>query len=396
MHAWLIAALVVSWVLVFALAGALFVLIKQHGDLIIYQQDLDHRLEISSFFEGKRAARDEAQPQGAEMEGLPVGTEAPEFAAKDLEGNDHSLADYRGEPFVLAFFSDTCGYCKDLAPDIGVLPAESRKLVLLSHGDVEAHKQMAAENNWQQVDVLIEPEYDAMMAYGAMGTPAGYLIDADGKIASKLALGGGPVLDLVLDRPPPDQQSGDAAEPSGNGHVPNTEVRVGDPLPQQNGTDQSGGSATATATAGKVKTRDVSESSIVRDGIPPGVEAPNFVLRDLDGKTHSLLDYRGQRVLLVFSDVDCGPCEYLSPPLVELAEKKARKVQVLMITRGDEERNREKAAAFGYTFPVLLQKSWEISKLYGMFATPIGYLIDKDGIIEKEVAVGPEPILELV
>jgi peroxiredoxin len=391
MHAWLIAALVVSWVLVFALAAALFVLIKQHGELMIYQQDLDHRLEVSSFFEGKRAGRDDAQPAGAEMEGLPLGTEAPDFTAKDLEGNEHTLADYRGEPFVLTFFSDTCGYCKDLAPDIGALPAEHRKLVLLSHGDVKNHKEMAADNNWQKVDVLIEPEYDAMMAYGAMGTPAGYLIDADGKIASKLALGGGPVLDLVLDRPPPEQQS---SEPSGNGHIPNTGVRVGDPLTQETGSEASAGTATATAT--QVKTKDVSESSIVRDGLPPGIEAPNFVLKDLDGNTHSLHDYRGKPVLLVFSDVDCGPCEYLSPPLVELAEKKARKLQVLMITRGDEEENRQKAEAFGYTFPVLRQKSWEISKLYGMFATPIGYLIDKDGIIEKEVAVGPEPILELV
>jgi peroxiredoxin len=278
-----------------------------------------------------------------------------------------------------------------LAPDIGSLPAGARKLVLLSHGDLQTHKDMALQNNWQGVDVLIEPEYEAMMAYGAMGTPAGYLIDAEGNIGSKLALGGGPVLDLVLDRPPPDQH---AAESSGNGHVANAGVRVGDPLPPKNDIAEGAGGATAAATA--VKTRDVSESSIVRDGLPPGIEAPNFVLKDLDGNTHALHDYRGKPVLLVFSDVDCGPCEYLSPPLVELAEKKARKVQVLMITRGDEEQNREKAQAFGYTFPVLLQKSWEISKLYGMFATPIGYLIDKDGMIEKEVAVGPEPILELV
>jgi hypothetical protein len=31
-----------------------------------------------------------------------------------------------------------------------------------------------------------------------------------------------------------------------------------------------------------------------------------------------------------------------------------------------------------------------------MFATPIGYLIDADGIIVSDVAVGPEPILALV
>ena len=382
MHAWLIAALVVSWVLVAALAVMLFVLIKQHGELIMYQQDLDQRLEMSSFFEGKRAEREEGVPQGADMEGLPVGSDAPEFAAQDLEGNDRTLADYRGEPFVLAFFSDTCGYCKEMAPQIGAIEPGARKLVLLSHGDVKAHKEMAAEHGWQN-DVLIEPEYEAMTAYGAMGTPAGYLIDAEGKIASKLALGSGPLMDLVLDRPPPESAP---TQPSGNGHVANAEVSVGEPPAT------AGGQATATA----VKTRDVSESSIVRDGLPPGVEAPNFVLKDLDGKTHSLVDYRGRRVLLVFSDVGCGPCEAVSPGLVELSEKKGKKVQVLMISRGDEVENKSKAEAFGFPFPVLRQKSWEISKLYGMFATPIAYLVDENGIIEKEVAVGPEPILALV
>ena len=393
MHAWLIAALVVSWVLVFALAAALFVLIKQHGDLMIYQQDLDHRLEISSFFEGKRAERGSASadPVGAEMQGLPVGVEAPAFAGLDLDGKERSLDDYRGQEFVLAFFSDTCGYCKDMAGDLGVLPADARKIVLLSHGDLQTHKDMAVQNNWQGIDVLIEPEYEGMTAYSAMGTPAGYVIDAEGKIASRLALGGGPVMDLVLDREPPDLAE---SQPDTNGHVADPGPRIGDAPPRQNA--NGGGAETATAAATALKTRDVAESKIAREGLPPGTEAPNFVLKDLDGNAHSLVDYRGKPVLLVFSDIDCAPCEYLSPPLVELAEKKARKVQVLMITRGDEEANRQKAQAFGYPFPVLRQRSWEISKLYGMFATPIGYLIDKDGMIEKDVAVGPEPILELV
>ena len=108
------------------------------------------------------------------------------------------------------------------------------------------------------------------------------------------------------------------------------------------------------------------------------------------------MDYRGKRVLLVFSDVTCGPCEAMSPDLVKLQEKQGRKLQVLMVSRGNEEANRRKAEAFGYPFPVLMQKSWEISKLYGMFATPIAYLIDENGIIEKDVAVGAEPILDLV
>src|SRR5262249_20299136 len=160
MHAWLIAALVVSWVLVFALAGALYVLIKQHGELIMYQQDLDHRLEMGAFFEGRRTGSGESDPAGSEMQGLPVGVEAPDFSAVDLDGGGHTLADYDGQEFVLAFFSDTCGYCKDMAGDLGVLPADARKLVLLSHGDVQTHKDMALANNWQGIHVLTQPHND--------------------------------------------------------------------------------------------------------------------------------------------------------------------------------------------------------------------------------------------
>src|SRR5579859_2160962 len=400
MHAWLIAALVVSWALVFALAGALVLLIRQHGELIMYQQDLDHRLEVESFLEGKRAERGEgAEPHGAEMQGLPIGSPAPEFALQTLEGAERTLADYRGKPFVLAFFADTCGYCTAMAPVIGQVDKKGRRLVLVSHGDKQAHEKMAAENRWHS-DVLIEPEYEVMSSYMAMGTPSGYLIDDQGRIASKIALGADPVLDLLKADPvgPDEDADAEASENGqGNGHVPGSEMVFGTPEPSP-GAEQTGDEpqAAATGTATALKTRDVSESNVVRDGLPVGTEAPNFVLKDLEGKTHSLLDYRGKRVLLVFSDTHCGPCEAMSPGLVQLAEKNRKKLQVIMISRGDEEENRRKAEAFGFPFPVLRQKAWEISKLYGMFATPIGFLIDENGIIVKDVAAGPEPILELV
>jgi peroxiredoxin len=157
-----------------------------------------------------------------------------------------------------------------------------------------------------------------------------------------------------------------------------------------------GAEAAAAPAITSLRVKDTSESNIARDGLPAGTEAPNFVLPDLDGNVHALVDYRGKRVLLVFSDVECGPCEAMSPDLVKLAEKGAPKLQVLMVSRGNEEGNRRKAEAFGYPFPVMLQKSWEISKLYGMFATPIAYLIDENGVIEKDVAAGAEPILNLI
>ncbi len=48
------------------------------------------------------------------------------------------------------------------------------------------------------------------------------------------------------------------------------------------------------------------------------------------------------------------------------------------------------------TFPGVLQQRWEISRLYAMFATPMAYLIDESGIITHDVAVGVEPILNLM
>jgi hypothetical protein len=43
----------------------------------------------------------------------------------------------------------------------------------------------------------------------------------------------------------------------------------------------------------------------------------------------------------------------------------------------------------------VLQKQWEISLKYAMFATSIGYLIDEQGMIASDVAAGVEPILAL-
>jgi peroxiredoxin len=70
-------------------------------------------------------------------------------------------------------------------------------------------------------------------------------------------------------------------------------------------------------------------------------------------------------------------------------------LQVLVISRRDAQATAAKAEALGLTFPIVIQRQWEISKQYGMFATPIAYLIDEEGIVVHDVAVGVEPILAL-
>lgn len=141
--------------------------------------------------------------------------------------------------------------------------------------------------------------------------------------------------------------------------------------------------------------KSVAGSRIQRDGLKAGTTAPAFRLPRLGGGEVALEDYRGQRVLLVFSDPGCGPCMQLAPQLQQLSRQRPN-IQILIVSRGDAVANQAKVDEYGLTLPVALQKQWEISRLYAMFATPIGYLINADGVLVADVAVGVEPILGLL
>jgi peroxiredoxin len=138
----------------------------------------------------------------------------------------------------------------------------------------------------------------------------------------------------------------------------------------------------------------LARSRLNRSGLKGGTPAPDFRLPHIDEGDLSLSDFRGERVLLVFSDPDCGPCDDLAPQLQEIHLRRPE-LRVLVVSRRDIEANRAKARVLGLTFPIVLQKQWEVSLKYAMFATPIGYLIDEQGIIASDVAVGVAPILAL-
>ena len=113
------------------------------------------------------------------------------------------------------------------------------------------------------------------------------------------------------------------------------------------------------------------------------------------GETVSLSDFLGTPLLLVFSDPDCQPCQVLAPRLERL-HRRGTDPSIVMVSRGDLEENRRKAAEHQLSFPIVRQRHWEVSRAYGMFATPIGYLIDSAGSLASGAAVGAEAILQLI
>lgn len=146
----------------------------------------------------------------------------------------------------------------------------------------------------------------------------------------------------------------------------------------------------------ELKTHALAESRIERQGLPPRAPAPSFMLETSEGHSCSLDDFHGKRVLLVFTDPNCGPCIALMPALVEFYERAPSNLEVIVVGRGDLEANAAKARHHGVGFHTAIQKGWRISKLYGIFATPVAFLVDEKGLISREVAVGLSDIQALL
>ena len=155
------------------------------------------------------------------------------------------------------------------------------------------------------------------------------------------------------------------------------------------------GSSAEDLKANRFGNRSLARSKMNRSGLKAGEGAPEFRLPRLDGGELALEEFRGRRLLLIFSDPHCGPCSAVAPEL-EKFHREHPELPLLMISRGEPKENRAKVKEHGLTFPIVLQQQWEVSRKYAMFATPITYLIDETGIIAHDVAVGVEQIQALL
>lgn len=116
----------------------------------------------------------------------------------------------------------------------------------------------------------------------------------------------------------------------------------------------------------------------------PGRAAPNFHLRDLTEGASTLTDYRGKWVLVNFWASWCGPCRSEVPDLQELTQRRPDDVVVLGV---NQQETRDAAAKFAQefdvTYPIVLDRSGEVSQAYRAQGLPVSYLVNPEGVIEK-------------
>jgi peroxiredoxin len=134
--------------------------------------------------------------------------------------------------------------------------------------------------------------------------------------------------------------------------------------------------------------------------------APDFTLGDADGNAHSLADYRGQVVVLVFYPMDfSGVCaEEHSCILDVMPRLNQLDAQVIGVSVDHKFAHKAFAAATGIEYPLLtdFQPRGEVGALYGAFDESAGFnrrwtfVIDPEGRIShiQRNEVGDVPDLD--
>ena len=111
-------------------------------------------------------------------------------------------------------------------------------------------------------------------------------------------------------------------------------------------------------------------------------KAPDFALRDADGKLVRLSDYRGKVVLLNFWATWCSPCRFEIPWFIEFQRQyKDAGLEVLGISMDEDgwEAVKPFLTRFGVNYRILMGDDM-VAQLYGgVDSLPTTFLIDRQG-----------------
>lgn len=135
--------------------------------------------------------------------------------------------------------------------------------------------------------------------------------------------------------------------------------------------------------------------------------APDFALKDADGKTVHLSDYKGKVVLLDFWATWCGPCKIEIPWLIEFERQhKHEGFSVLGVSMDEDGWDAVKpfVSGAGINYRVVMGNDMIADQYGGVEALPTTFLIDRDGKIaavhvgltsKSEIEHGIEQLLQV-
>ena len=124
-----------------------------------------------------------------------------------------------------------------------------------------------------------------------------------------------------------------------------------------------------------------------------GEAVPEFSLAAVQGQLVSNKDLSGHPTLAVFWSQTCPHCIAMMSELKKWdLEKRPDEPNLVVFSEGDSAAHSE----LGLRSPIVLETGYKTAITLGMFGTPSAVLIDTDGVIVSEPAIGAPNIWSLI
>jgi len=175
---------------VMVLAAGLFYLTASKDD---EKEDIPSESSISDNIEGNieedEGIVSEEEGKGEEQEYIAVGELASDFTLLNLNGEEVSLSDYRGQYVLINFWGTWCKYCDIEMPDLDRLDEENDDLIVLAVNVME--EKSLVENYIKEggykFPVVLDEDGKVAITYLVSSFPTSYFVDKEG-----ILLGGVP------------------------------------------------------------------------------------------------------------------------------------------------------------------------------------------------------------
>jgi thiol-disulfide isomerase/thioredoxin/uncharacterized membrane protein YphA (DoxX/SURF4 family) len=282
-------------------------------------------------------------------ESLPIGSPAPDFDLPDINGREITFENLLSDakPMLFFYVSPTCAPCEALLPEIEAWASDLKdkvNFIFLSSGKAEENIKKFGTNIGL---ILLQNYREVVEQFNIRWTPTAVFVNTSGAIASHLAVGDAAIRELV------EKIKSEKAE--------NIEK---DSLYITNG----------------------SKTKI-------GESVPEFSLADLEGRPFGAKDFQGKKTLVAFWSTTCPHCANMMDELKNWEKEKGTdEPDLLVFSDGDVEAHK----ALELNAPIVLDKNYRTAEKLGMAGTPSAVLIDENGVIVSETAVGAGNIWALI
>ena len=137
---------------------------------------------------------------------------------------------------------------------------------------------------------------------------------------------------------------------------------------------------------------------LVADAVPAnGAMAPDFALKDLDGRNQRLSEYRGDVVVLTFWASWCGPCrDALQSAAAAVAAAGGAPAALGVSLDRERTSAASVASSLDLTFPSLLDSGQTVGRLYDVQHLPLTLLIDREGVVRQAWTLEAVPAAVLI